>query len=58
MTILGSITTETTCPNCGGKGKTIKNKCSNCGGEGRVKKSSLRSRLRSLLDVKMVKASE
>lgn len=37
MTILGSITTETTCPNCGGKGKTIKNKCSNCGGGGRVK---------------------
>lgn len=37
MTILGAIQSETTCPNCGGKGKIIKNKCSNCGGEGRVK---------------------
>ncbi len=37
-TILGSFLSKTTCPNCGGKGKTYKRKCTNCNGSGRVKK--------------------
>ena len=32
--------TETSCPDCGGTGKKIKNKCTTCKGEGRVKVTS------------------
>jgi molecular chaperone DnaJ len=35
-TILGSIQTETTCPDCGGEGKTVSEKCSNCRGTGTI----------------------
>ncbi len=38
--IFGRVQTETTCPNCGGKGKIIKNKCTTCKGEGRIKVTS------------------
>lgn len=34
--LFGRMQTQTPCPNCGGEGKTIKNKCSHCGGEGVV----------------------
>lgn len=37
---MGRIRTETVCPECEGKGKTIKNKCTTCRGEGRVKTTS------------------
>lgn len=33
-TILGQIRTQTSCPSCGGKGKTVTNRCSTCNGEG------------------------
>jgi molecular chaperone DnaJ len=36
QTILGAMQTRTTCPDCGGEGKIIKNKCKECGGEGIV----------------------
>jgi len=36
-TILGRMQTTTTCPHCGGEGKTIKNKCNTCFGDGIVK---------------------
>jgi molecular chaperone DnaJ len=32
----GQMVTITTCPNCGGEGKVIKEPCNVCGGEGRV----------------------
>ena len=35
-TILGSIQTETTCPDCAGEGKTVSQKCSACRGAGVV----------------------
>jgi molecular chaperone DnaJ len=35
-TFLGQMQTSTTCPTCGGEGKTIVNKCSHCRGEGVV----------------------
>ncbi len=35
QTLFGAMTRETTCPNCRGTGKTIKNKCSSCSGSGR-----------------------
>lgn len=34
QSIFGTIQQESVCPNCGGKGKTIKNKCDKCNGEG------------------------
>ena len=35
--IFGRIQTETACPQCNGRGKTIKKKCSQCNGDGRVR---------------------
>jgi molecular chaperone DnaJ len=37
---MGRIRTETVCPECDGKGKTIRNKCNTCHGEGRVRNTS------------------
>ena len=34
----GWMTTVRTCPNCGGSGKTVKDKCASCGGTGRTRK--------------------
>lgn len=34
QSIFGTIQQESVCPNCGGKGKIIKNKCDKCNGEG------------------------
>jgi molecular chaperone DnaJ len=36
QTILGSIQTETACPNCQGDGKTVSEKCSVCRGAGTI----------------------
>ena len=36
-TILGQMQTSSTCPSCGGEGKTISNKCNTCHGDGIVK---------------------
>lgn len=36
-TFLGQMQTTSTCPTCGGEGKTISNKCAKCHGEGIVK---------------------
>ncbi len=36
QTILGNIQTETSCPNCGGEGKTVSQKCEACRGAGTV----------------------
>ena len=36
QSIFGMMQTQTTCPQCGGEGKIIKNKCKECGGEGIV----------------------
>ncbi|MCC8161370.1 MAG: molecular chaperone DnaJ [Oscillospiraceae bacterium] len=38
-TILGYMTTETTCPQCHGEGKIIKEPCRDCRGTGKVRKS-------------------
>lgn len=35
--IFGLMQTQTTCPNCQGEGKVVKNKCTNCHGEGVVR---------------------
>lgn len=40
QTIMGTIQTESVCPDCGGTGKHIKNKCHVCRGEGRVKENA------------------
>ena len=40
-TILGQMQTATTCPSCGGRGKTITKKCSTCFGDGVVKKDEV-----------------
>ncbi len=37
QTILGAMQTQSTCPSCGGDGKTISNKCTHCAGEGVVR---------------------
>lgn len=36
-TILGQMQTSSTCPSCGGEGKTISNKCNKCHGDGIIK---------------------
>ncbi|MFA8299465.1 MAG: molecular chaperone DnaJ [Hyphomicrobiales bacterium] len=36
-TILGTMQTTSTCPNCGGEGKIIREKCTDCHGNGIVK---------------------
>ena len=38
-TILGSFMSKTTCPDCGGLGKTYKRKCTECNGKGRIKRN-------------------
>lgn len=38
QSLFGTIQQQSTCPNCRGKGKTIKNKCTSCNGEGYVRK--------------------
>lgn len=40
-TILGQMQTASTCPSCGGEGKTIQNKCKTCYGDGIVRKDDL-----------------
>ena len=37
--ILGTIQTQSPCPDCGGMGKTIENPCPDCEGEGRAPKT-------------------
>ena len=39
-TILGRIQTQSTCPECRGKGKKILHTCTNCKGEGKIKKDA------------------
>lgn len=41
QTILGAMQTQSTCPSCGGDGKTITNKCSHCSGEGVVREEEV-----------------
>ncbi len=38
-TILGSFAQISTCPDCGGAGKSVERKCRTCGGDGRVKET-------------------
>lgn len=38
-TMLGRMTTQTVCPECGGTGSIIKDKCPNCGGQGITRKN-------------------
>lgn len=40
QTILGRVQTQTTCPDCHGNGKEIKNKCTECGGLGKKRNTS------------------
>jgi molecular chaperone DnaJ len=40
-TFLGQMQTTTTCPTCGGDGKTITSKCTGCYGEGIVKENEI-----------------
>ena len=46
QTLLGAMEMARPCPNCGGKGKIIKNPCRNCDGSGRRRK-------RAVLNVKI-----
>ena len=39
QTPFGRMQTQTTCPECGGTGKVIKEKCPDCGGTGRKRES-------------------
>lgn len=39
QTPFGRMQTQTTCPECGGRGKVIKEKCPDCGGTGRKRES-------------------
>lgn len=41
QTILGAMQTQSTCPTCGGDGKTITKKCSHCNGEGIVREEEV-----------------
>ena len=38
--LFGQFVNVTTCPQCGGEGKVIRDRCSDCSGEGRKKKSA------------------
>jgi len=40
-TILGSMQTQSYCPDCGGAGRFITERCPNCGGEGVVRKEDI-----------------
>ncbi len=40
-TILGQMQTSSTCPGCGGEGRTITNKCPHCAGEGVIKSEEI-----------------
>ncbi|MDA9563217.1 molecular chaperone DnaJ [Flavobacteriales bacterium] len=40
-TILGQMQTASTCPSCGGEGRTINNKCKSCYGDGIVRKDDV-----------------
>ena len=40
-TILGQMQTSSTCPSCGGEGRTITNKCPHCAGEGVTKSEEI-----------------
>lgn len=40
-TILGQMQTTSTCPACGGQGKTIDSKCTSCNGDGIVRKEEV-----------------
>lgn len=42
-TILGSFSTYSTCPTCGGEGRVIRNPCTACGGRGRRRMTSERT---------------
>lgn len=39
QTVFGAIQQSSTCPSCGGKGKTIKDPCQTCKGKGKVRKN-------------------
>jgi molecular chaperone DnaJ len=40
-TILGAMQTTSTCPSCGGEGKTITDKCTHCNGDGIVREEEV-----------------
>ncbi|MFW6389200.1 MAG: molecular chaperone DnaJ [Marinilabiliaceae bacterium] len=40
-TILGQMQTRSTCPSCGGEGKTITKKCAHCNGDGVIRKEEV-----------------
>jgi molecular chaperone DnaJ len=39
QTFLGSFSTVTTCPRCGGRGRIVRDPCSQCSGQGRERKT-------------------